>query len=80
MSHKVLIIGLDCAPPELIFDRFANDLPNIQSLIQAGAYGKLHSTIPAITVPAWMSMVTSKDPGTLGFYGLRDRAAGHDDA
>jgi len=74
VSHKVLIIGLDCAPPELIFDRFANDLPNIQSLIQAGAYGKLHSTIPAITVPAWMSMVTSKDPGTLGFYGLRNRA------
>jgi predicted AlkP superfamily phosphohydrolase/phosphomutase len=74
VSRKVLIIGLDCAPPELIFDRFVNDLPNIQSLIQTGVYGKLRSTIPAITVPAWMSMVTSKDPGTLGFYGLRNRA------
>ena len=74
MSRKVLVIGLDCAPPELIFDRFLNDLPNIKSLIQNGMYGPLQSTIPAITVPAWMSMVTSKDPGTLGFYGLRNRA------
>ncbi|MBT5830844.1 MAG: phosphodiesterase [Candidatus Latescibacteria bacterium] len=74
MSRRVLIIGLDCAPPELIFDRFKNDLPTIRALVETGLYGKLKSTIPAITVPAWMSMVTSKDPGTLGFYGLRNRA------
>ncbi|MDA0710869.1 MAG: alkaline phosphatase family protein [bacterium] len=74
MSRRVLVIGLDCAPPELIFDRFKDDLPTIRSLIDTGLYGKLKSTIPAITVPAWMSMVTSKDPGTLGFYGLRNRA------
>ena len=74
MSRRVLIIGLDCAPPELIFDRFKDDLPTIRSLINTGLHGPLKSTIPAITVPAWMSMVTSKDPGTLGFYGLRNRA------
>ena len=74
MSRRVLVIGLDCAPPELIFNRFKNDLPTIRSLIETGLYGPLKSTIPAITVPAWMSMVTSKDPGTLGFYGLRNRA------
>lgn len=72
--RRVLVIGLDCAPPELIFDRLKNDLPTISSLIDAGLYGDLKSSIPAITVPAWMSMVTSKDPGTLGFYGLRNRA------
>ncbi|MGA1198808.1 MAG: alkaline phosphatase family protein, partial [Candidatus Latescibacterota bacterium] len=74
MSRRVLVIGLDCAPPELIFYRFKNDLPTIRSLVENGLYGPLKSTIPAITVPAWMSMVTSKDPGTLGFYGLRNRA------
>jgi predicted AlkP superfamily phosphohydrolase/phosphomutase len=74
VSRRVLVIGLDCAPPELIFDRFKNDLPTIRSLVENGLYGPLKSTIPAITVPAWMSMVTSKDPGTLGFYGLRNRA------
>ena len=73
MSRKVLVIGLDSAPPELIFHRFVDDLPNIRSLLDSGPHGELNSTIPPITVPAWMSMMTGKDPGTLGFYGLRNR-------
>jgi predicted AlkP superfamily phosphohydrolase/phosphomutase len=43
-------------------------------LMQAGAYGPLTSTTPCITVPAWSSMTSSKDPGVLGFYGFRNRA------
>jgi predicted AlkP superfamily phosphohydrolase/phosphomutase len=70
MGEKLFIIGLDCAPPELVFDQF--DLPNIQGLMD-GAYGELTSTIPPITCPAWMSMVTGKNPGKLGFYGFRNR-------
>ena len=73
LNRKVLILGLDCAPPELLFDRFLNDLPNIRSLVGSGVYGSLESTVPPITVPAWMSMVTGKDPGALGVYGLRNR-------
>jgi len=69
----LLIIGLDCAPPELLFDRFRGDLPVIRSLVDKGLWGELKSTIPPITVPAWMSMATGKDPGTLGVYGLRNR-------
>ncbi|MBU7014230.1 MAG: alkaline phosphatase family protein [Theionarchaea archaeon] len=66
---KVFVIGLDCAPPDLVFDEF--DLPNIQQLMDC--YGELTSTIPAITCPAWMSMVSGKNPGKLGFYGFRNR-------
>jgi predicted AlkP superfamily phosphohydrolase/phosphomutase len=29
--------------------------------------------IPPITVPAWMCMATSQDPGSLGVYGFRNR-------
>ena len=29
--------------------------------------------IPPITIPAWTSMVTSKNPGRLGLYGIRNR-------
>ena len=72
--QKVLIIGLDSAPPDLVFDQYLSELPNIGSLIERGIYGKLCSTIPAITCPAWMSMMTSKNPGKLGFYGFRNRA------
>jgi predicted AlkP superfamily phosphohydrolase/phosphomutase len=39
-----------------------------------GVYGELTSTTPAITVPAWASMLSSRDPGQLGFYGFRNRA------
>jgi len=39
-----------------------------------GVYGNLESCTPAITVPAWSVMTSSKDPGTLGIYGFRNRA------
>lgn len=72
-ENKVFILGLDCAPPELVFRRWKDDLPNLSRLMDQGMYGPLKSTIPPITCPAWMSMVTSKDPGQLGFYGFRNR-------
>jgi ATP sulfurylase len=73
-KKKVLIIGLDCAEPSLIFDKYRNELPNLQSLISNGAWGEIESTTPPITVPAWMCALTSKDPGQLGIYGFRNRA------
>lgn len=72
-NGRLAIIGLDCATPQLVFDKWLDALPNIKSLVESGAHGKLRSTVPPITVPAWMSMMTSKDPGTLGFYGFRNR-------
>ncbi len=73
-KSKVLVIGLDCAAPELVFDRWQNDLPNLTSLRQRGRWGELRSCIPAITVPAWTSMLSGRDPGELGIYGFRNRA------
>ena len=72
-KKRVFVIGLDCATPQLVFDRFKDDLPNLRALMTNGVYGEIESTIPAITVPAWMSMMTSRDPGQLGFYGFRNR-------
>ena len=71
---KVFVIGLDCGEPTLVFDRWHQDLPNLSRLMAGGTYGELTSTIPAITVPAWASMLSSKDPGQLGVYGFRNRA------
>ncbi len=70
---RVLVIGLDCVPPELIFERFREQLPNISALLRAGAYGPIESVIPPITVPAWACMMTGKSPGELGVYGFRNR-------
>lgn len=41
--------------------------------MERGAWGLLESCHPPITVPAWASMMSSKDPGTLGCYGFRNR-------
>jgi predicted AlkP superfamily phosphohydrolase/phosphomutase len=71
---KVFVIGLDCAEPSLMFDRWRDLLPNFRRLMDRGVYGNLESCTPAITVPAWSVMTSSKDPGTLGIYGFRNRA------
>jgi predicted AlkP superfamily phosphohydrolase/phosphomutase len=71
---KVLVIGLDCAAPELVFDMWLDRLPNIKRMVEEGVSGSLQSTIPPITVPAWMCMVTGKNPGQLGIFGFRNRS------
>lgn len=73
MTQKVIIFGLDCAPPDWVFNKWINNLPTLKSLLKDGIYGDLKSTIPPITVPAWQSMLTGKDPGQLGVYGFRNR-------
>ena len=79
-EKKMIIFGLDCATPELVFDKWLDDLPNIKNICSNGAFGKLKSTIPPITVPAWTTMMTSKDAGQLGFYGFRNRKSyGYED-
>ena len=71
---RVFVIGLDCGDPVLVFDQWRDELPTLRQLMEAGAYGPLTSSIPCITVPAWSSMTSGKDPGVLGFYGFRNRA------
>ena len=68
---KTLVIGLDCAVPELLFGD--ERLTNFRRLMENGCYGNLETIIPPITVPAWMCMATSQDPGSLGVYGFRNR-------
>jgi predicted AlkP superfamily phosphohydrolase/phosphomutase len=79
--RKVFVMGLDCAPPAVLFHTSAENnlglkdqLPNLSRMMGEGIYGPLSSSIPCITVPAWTSMLSSKDPGILGFYGFRNRA------
>lgn len=71
--QKVMVLGLDCAPPQHIFEEYKDEIPNLTKLKENGVWGELESITPPITVPAWMCMMTSKDPGTLGIYGFRNR-------
>jgi predicted AlkP superfamily phosphohydrolase/phosphomutase len=69
---KILVVGLDCAAPEVLLG--GDPLPTFRRLMDRGCYGRLESVIPPITVPAWMCLCTSQDPGSLGVYGFRNRA------
>ncbi len=72
-ARRVLVLGLDCASPHLIFDQFKDELPTFSKLAASGTWGELTSSTPCITVPAWASMTSSRDPGVLGVYGFRNR-------
>jgi len=75
MRARLVVVGLDCAPPSLVFDRYKSAMPTIARAMGRGVWGPLRSTIPPITVPAWASMTSGLDPGELGLYGFRNRAS-----
>jgi predicted AlkP superfamily phosphohydrolase/phosphomutase len=76
MSRRMLVVGLDCLAPALAFDRYLDAMPNLARLLPDAAWGVMRSCDPPITVPAWMVMATSRQPGSLGVYGFRHRRPG----
>jgi len=72
-SRGLLVIGLDAADPRWIFNQWRGKLPAFSYIMEKGCYGALESTVPPTTIPAWLSLVTGRDPGELGVYGRRNR-------
>jgi predicted AlkP superfamily phosphohydrolase/phosphomutase len=70
---RVFVLGLDCLTPQLLFEEYRARLPHFSALMAEGAWGRLRSCDPPITVPAWTCMFTGRDPGELGLYGFRNR-------
>jgi predicted AlkP superfamily phosphohydrolase/phosphomutase len=73
VQPKVLVLGLDGIPSNLLFNDLLKHLPNIKTMADNGLFATLVSCHPPITIPAWMVMMTSKSPGELGIYGWRHR-------
>ncbi len=71
-----MVVGLDSAPPRLLYDELAGELPTLSRLVGDGWRAELISSHPPITIPAWAVMVTGKSPGELGLYGFRHRKPG----
>jgi len=74
LEEPIFILGLDSAPPRLLFEDLKGELPNIESVMDYKQ--PIRSTHPPITIPAWISMSTGKTPGELGLYGFRHRRIG----
>jgi predicted AlkP superfamily phosphohydrolase/phosphomutase len=75
-KKRMLVVGLDCAAPGLVFERYRDAMPNLSALMERGTWGNLRSSEPPITVPAWTCMLSGRDAGELGLYGFRNRVPG----
>ncbi len=74
--RRAIVIGLDCAPPRILYRELASELEVLGEIIGDGARYVLKSCHPPITIPAWAVMATGKTPGELGMYGFRHRRHG----
>ena len=66
---RVFVVGLDGATFDLIDPWIGKgELPNLKKIIDGSSYGKLESTIPPISPPAWASFMTGVNPGRHGIF------------
>jgi predicted AlkP superfamily phosphohydrolase/phosphomutase len=65
----ILVLALDAFDPDL-WVRFQSEgrLPNLSRLAQAGFWGRLRSSHPPVSVPAWSTFLTGVGPGTHGMF------------
>ena len=69
------MIGLDGACWQLFAPwARAGRLPALAALMERGTWGPLASTVPALTLPAWSSFMTGKNPGGHGVYAFHRMA------
>lgn len=69
--QKVIVIGVDGATLDLMEPWMdTGKLPNFQKIREKGVWGKLASTTPPFSAPAWASIVTGCNPGKHGIYGF----------
>ncbi len=66
---SVYVFGLDGVPPELV-DRGidAGRLPNFERMRGEGTDGTTRSTVPPLSMIAWSSFATGRNPGNHGVY------------
>lgn len=73
VADRVVLLGLDGGTFRLI-KPWAEEghLPNFARLFSEAAWGKLASTIPPTTPPAWAACLTGKNPGKHGIFDFRE--------
>ncbi|GAC1650042.1 MAG: alkaline phosphatase family protein [Herpetosiphon sp.] len=67
--RRVLVFGIDAATLDLLEPwSEQGKLPTIGRLLTGGSYAPLRSTVPALSPPAWTSLITGQNPGKHGIY------------
>ena len=69
MPCQVMLIGLDGATFAVLNPLMQEGvMPFLQSFVASGVRADLRSVIPALTPPAWTSLVTGRSPGHHGVF------------
>ena len=69
MPCTTLLLGIDGATFDVLDPLMrAGAMPALARLTAAGTRAVLRSTVPALTPPAWTSMVTGRGPGAHGIF------------
>jgi len=71
MVLKLIVVGIDGGALDIVF-KHRDVLPSFDHILRYGSYGKMQSTIPPITCPAWPCMFTGLEPEALGMYYFLD--------
>jgi predicted AlkP superfamily phosphohydrolase/phosphomutase len=73
MSKRVIIVGLDGTPYELIKGLSEKGvMPNTKQIISKGTFKRMESSIPEVSCVAWSSIITGRNPGQHGIFGFTD--------
>lgn len=80
MANRTLLIGLDGATFRVLDALMTNGtMPHLARLCAAGVRAPLTSVVPALTPPAWTSLMTGRGPGRHGIFDFfrKDEAQSH---
>jgi len=67
---KLTIIGIDALSIDFIKENISH-LPGFRRVLRMGCWGRLRSTIPPTSLPAWTSLSTGVNPGKHDVYEFR---------
>lgn len=71
MARRVVILGIDGGTYDVIDPLIARGgMPRLSALLREGMRGTLASTVPPLTGPAWMSLLTGRRPENHGILGF----------
>lgn len=67
-----IIVGIDGLEPSLV-QKWSNKLPTLSKLMDEGSFGRLRSSDPPLSSPAWQWIFTGKQGGKHGVFGFTRR-------
>lgn len=69
----LLVFGMDGAVREYVEEAIEQGkMPNMERLMEQGAFGDMKSSTPPITIPAWISMFSGIHPDKLNTYHMTE--------